>query len=143
MIFDLYAGQKASTGSSARPTVTLRLTRPATGSAADGQGEIRYEASVYEVKSGSWQTASFDIAPFTTLLNASDEVTMTLILDYPTSTAPDGSTTHDMGLAGIYLTGHTAATGTPAGLVIGIVAVLILLVVGVFVCLLIRYRKKR
>ena len=143
MIFDLYAGQKASTGSSARPTVTLRLTRPATGSAADGQGEIRYEASVYEVKSGSWQTASFDITPFTTLLNASDEVTMTLILDYPTSTAPDGSTTHDMGLAGVYLTGHTAATGTPAGLVIGIVAVLILLVVGVFVCLLIRYRKKR
>lgn len=143
LIFDLYAGQKASAGSSAKPTVTLRLTRPAVGSVAEGQGEILYEASVSEVKSGSWQTASFDITPFTTLLNASDEVTLTLILDYPAATAPDGPTAHDMGLAGVYITGHTAATGTPAGLVIAIVIALILLVAGVFVCLLIRYRKKR
>jgi hypothetical protein len=143
MILDLYGGQTGSSGSVVRPTLTLRLTRSAKGAVADGDGEIRYEATVSEVKSGAWQSAVFDVTPFTTLLDASDEVTITLLMDYPTETAPEGITSHDLGLAGIHITGHTAATQTPAGLVVGIVIALILLVAAVFVFLFMRYKKKR
>lgn len=143
MILDLYGGQIAAVGTSSKPTLTLRLTRSAKGAVADGDGEIRYEATVSEVKSGAWQSAVFDVTPFTTLLDASDEVTITLLMDYPADTAPDGTTAHDLGLAGIYITGHTAATKTPAGLVVGIIAALILLVAAVFVFLFMRHKKKR
>ncbi len=143
MIFDLYAGMTASSGSSERPTVTLRLTRSPKGAVADGDGEIRYEASVSEVRSGAWQSAVFDVTPFTTLLDPSDEVTLTLLMDYPAEAAPAGNTSHDLGLAGIYITGHTAATKTPSGLVVGIIIALILLVAAVFVFLLLRHKKKR
>lgn len=142
MILDLYGGQTGSSGSVAKPTLTLRLTRSAKGAVADGDGEIRYEATVSEVKSGAWQSAVFDVTPFTTLLDASDEVTITLLMDYPAETAPAGTTSHDLGLAGIYVTGHTAAANTPAGLVVGIVAVLILLVAAVFVFLLLRHKRR-
>lgn len=143
MILDLYGGLTGSSGSAAKPTLTLRLTRSAKGAVADGDGEIRYEATVSDVKSGAWQTAVFDVTPFTTLLDASDEVTITLLMDYPPETAPEGTTSHDLGLAGIHITGHTAATQTPAGLVVGIVAVLILLVAAVFVILLLRHKRRR
>lgn len=142
MIFDLYAGQTASEGSSARPTVTLRLTRAAKGSVADGDGEIRYEASVSDVRSGAWQSAVFDVTAFTTLLDASDEVTLTLLMDYPAETAQKGISSHDLGLAGVYITGNTAATGTPARSVIAIVIALILLVAAVFLFLFLRHRRK-
>ena len=142
MIFDLYAGQTASSGSSAKPTVTLRLTRSAKGAVADGDGELRFEASVSEVRSGTWQTAVYDVTAFTTLLDASDEVTLTLLIDYPAETAPSGISSHDLGLAGVYVTGNTAASGTPAGLVVGIVITLILLVAAVFVFLFLRHRRR-
>ncbi len=142
MVFDLFAGQLASEASSAKPTVTLRLTRAAKGSVADGDGEILYEASVSDVKAGSWQTAVFHVTEFTSLLDASDEVTLTLLMDYPLDNAPDGPTAHNLGLAGIYITGNTAAAGTSAGLVVGIIIVLILLVAGVFVFLYLRHRRK-
>lgn len=140
LIFDLYAGQLAASGPAAKPTVTLRLTRTAVGPVAEGQGELRYEASVSEVKSGSWQTASFDVTSFTSLLNASDEVTLTLLMDYPAETAPQGATAHHLGLAGIYFTGHTAASKTPAGPVIGILIALVILVLAVFAFLCFRHR---
>ena len=143
LILDLYGGPLGASSTGAKPTVTLRLTRAAKGSAADGEGTIRYEATVSEVKSGSWQTASFDITPFTALLDASDEVTVTLIMDYPTDTAPSGPTAHHMGLAGIYVLGPTAAAGTPTGVVVAVIAALILLVAGVTALLFIRHRKRR
>lgn len=142
LIFDLYAGQIASADSSVKPTVTLRLTRPAQGSAADGSGELRYEADVTEVKGSTWQTAVFEIKDFTALLDASDEVILTLSMDYPPHAAPDGHTAHNLGLAGVYISGATAASGTPAALVVTVVAVLILLVAGVFVFLLLRHRSR-
>lgn len=142
MILDLYGGQIAAADASAKPTLTLRLTRSAKGAVADGDGEIRYEATVSELRSGAWQSAVFDVTPFTTLLDASDKVTITLLMDYPADTAPDGTTSHDLGLAGIHITGHTAATNTPTGLVVGIVAAVVLLAAVVFVFLLLRNRRR-
>lgn len=142
LIFDLYAGQLASAGESARPTVTLRLTRKAAGAVADGRGEVRCEIPVSEVRSGVWQTASFPISEFTALLDASDEVTLTLTMDYPLGDAPSGSTAHTMGLAGVYITGNTAVSGTPAALVVVIVAVLVLLVAGTVAVLYLRHRRR-
>lgn len=146
MMLDLFAGEISPTGgsaaSSAKPTVTLRLTRAATGNAADGHGEIIYEATVIDVKGSAWQTAVFDISAFTALLDASDEVTMTLLMDYPLDTAKNGDTAHNLGLAGVYITGNTAAAGTPVGLIAGVVMILVLLVAGVFTLLLLRHRKK-
>ena len=143
MILDLYAGPMGNTPSTAKPTVTLRLTRASKGAVSEGMGEIRYEASVSEVKSASWQTASFDISAFTALLDASDEVTMTLVMDYPTDTAPNGPTTHHMGLAGVYVTGTTAASSASFWITLAIVAVLALSAVGVAVLLVIRHIKKK
>ena len=142
LLLDLYGGPMG-TASNEKPTVTLRLTRPSKGSVADGDGEIRDEASVQDVKAGSWQTTSFDISGFTTLLDASDEVTLTLVMDYPASSSPKGPSAHHMGLAGMYVTGATAATGVSAGTVAAVVVVLILLVGGVTAILFIRHRKKK
>ena len=141
LIFDLYGGPMGGAASS-KPTVTLRLTRASKGSVADGAGEIRYEASVDGIKSGSWQTVSFDITAFTSLLDASDEVTLTLTMDYPPDTAPKGPSAHHMGLAGVYVLGPVAVGGAPTGVVVAVVAVLILLVVGVTLILFLRHRKK-
>lgn len=141
LLLDLYGGPMG-TESNEKPAVTLRLTRPSKGSVADGDGEIRYEATVQDVKAGSWQTASFDISGFTTLLDASDEVTLTLVMDYPASTSPKGPSAHHMGLAGVYVTGATAATGVSAGTVAVIVGALILLVGGVTAILFIRHRRR-
>ena len=143
LLLDLYGGPLGNASSGEKPTVTLRLTRSSKGSVADGDGEIRYEASVQDVKAGSWQTASFDISGFTTLLDASDEVTLTLVMDYPASTAPKGPSAHHMGLAGVYVTGAAAVSGTSTGVVIAVVAGLILLVGGVTAILFIRHRKKK
>lgn len=143
MLIDLYAGPASSPDATVKPTVTLCLTRASKGTVADGDGELRYEASVSEVRSGAWQTAQFHIEPFTSSLDASDEVTLTLLMDYPAQTALEGSTSHDMGLAGIYITGSTAATQTPQGFVIVITLALMLGVVAVFLILFLRRRKAR
>ena len=143
LILDLYAGPMGNTPSTVKPTVTLRLTRAAKGAIAEGMGEIRYEASVQDVKSASWQTASFDISSFTALLDASDEVTVTLVMDYPADNAPNGPTTHHMGLAGVYVTGTTAASSASFWITLAIVALLVLSAVGVAVLLVIRRIKKK
>ena len=141
LILDLYGGPMGSSAE-AKPTVTLRLTRASKGSVADGAGEIRYESSVDGIKSGSWQTVSFDITAFTSLLEASDEVTVTLTIDYPADASPKGPSAHHMGLAGIYILGPVAVSGAPAGVVVAVVAALILLVAGVTLLLFLRHRKK-
>ena len=143
LILDLYGGQMGNEIIGVRPTVTLRLTRPSKGTVADGAGEIRYEASVDGIKSGSWQTVSFDVTEFASRLDASDEVTLTLTMDYPTDTAPNGSTTHHMGLAGVYVVGSTAATGTQKGLVIAVIVVLGLLIVSASIWTILCHRKKK
>lgn len=143
LLFDLFAGPlQSGSGSSAKPTVTLRLTRAAKGSVAEGDGAILYEATVGEVKGGSWQTAVFPIADFAACLDASDEVTLTLLLEYPPETAQNGATAHNLGLAGVYVTGTTAAAGIPAGAVIAAVLVLALAVAGVFLLLFLRKRRR-
>ncbi|MBQ9151559.1 MAG: hypothetical protein IJX72_04855, partial [Clostridia bacterium] len=146
LIFDLYAGSISDPGVSSsnstreRPTVTLRLTRDAKGLASEGDGALLYEASVPGVKDGVWQTAVFDVEAFTSILEYEDEVTLTLLMDYGT----DGELyeINHLGLAGIYITGDTAASQTSPWLVIAIVAVLAVLVVGVFVFLLIRHKRR-
>jgi hypothetical protein len=143
LLFDLYAGPVRNGGSSsAKPTLTLRLTRTAKGSAADGDGEVLYEASVSDVKGGVWQTAVFNISEFTSHLDASDEVTATLLMDYPLDMAGNDAPAHNLGLAGVYVTGNTAASRAPAGVVIAVVIALILLVGAVFAILFLRHRKQ-
>ena len=129
LILDLYAGQAGAFGVSAeeRPTLTLRLTRPSKGSTSEGDGEILYEASVSEVKGSSWQTATFDIAEFVKHLDAEDTVTLTLLMDHHAA-----DSTYNLGLAGVYVTGNTVASGGSKGLVIGIVIAFVVIVGGVF-----------
>ena len=141
MILDLYGGLLGTTDSETNPTVTLRLIRASKGSIADGAGEIRYEASVSEIKSGSWQTVSFDISTFTDLLDADDEVTVTLLMDYPIDAAQNGPTAHHLGLAGVYVLGPTASTGISKGVVVVIMVVLGILVAGMTAVLFIRHRQ--
>lgn len=144
LLFDLYAGPvRDGNASAAKPTVTLRLTRAATGSVADGDGEVLYEASVSDIKGSVWQTAVFSVEDFTARLDASDEVTLTLLLDYPLDMEGNGAPAHNLGLAGVYVTGKTAASGTPAGVVIAVTVGLIALVGAVFVILLLRHRKRK
>ncbi len=144
LLFDLYAGpvRNGSTSSSAKPTLTLRLSRAAKGSAADGDGEILYEAAVSDVKASVWQTAAFNISEFADRLDASDEVTVTLLMDYPLNTAGNDVPSHNLGLAGVYVTGNTAASKVPAGVVIAVVIALIVLVGAVFAILFLRHRKQ-
>ena len=141
LVLDLHAGLMGNTAS-AKSTVPLRLTRAAKGAVAEGLGEIRYEASVSEIKSASWQTVSFDISSFTTLLDASDEVTLTLTMDYPLDTAPNGPTAHHMGLAGIYVTGATAGSSLGIWITIAIAAVLVVATV-VITALIVTRRRRR
>lgn len=143
LLFDLYAGPvRDGQTTAAKPTLTLRLTRAAKGSVADGDGEVLYEASVSDVKGSVWQTAVFNVEDFAARLDASDEVTMTLLLDYPLDMEGNDVPAHNLGLAGVYVTGNTAASGAPAGLVIGVVAALILLVAAVFAILFLRHRRQ-
>jgi hypothetical protein len=121
--------------------VTLRLTRPSRGEASDGAEEIRYEASVSDIKSASWQTVSFEISDFAARLDTTDEVTLTLFLDYPPETAPNGPTAHHLGLAGVYVVGSTAAAGTSKGLIIAVIVLLSILVIGATA--LLAFGKKR
>ena len=145
LLFDLYAGAvrnvHASSDARQNPTVTLRLTRPAKGLAADGDGALLYEASVSQIKNGVWQTAVFDVESFTSLLEYEDEVTLTLLLDYPI----DGGeyTANELGVAGIYILGNTAAPQTFPWLVVAIVAALAVVVIGGFIFLLVRHRRRR
>lgn len=142
LVFDLYGGQIASAGSTAKPTFTLRLTRPSKGALADGDGELRYVASVEELKSGAWQTAVFNVSEFTALLDADDQVTLTLLMDYPVSAAPDGESSHDLGLVGISVVGHTAASESSAGVVIAVVVSLTVLIVCLVALLYLRHKKR-
>jgi hypothetical protein len=141
LIFDLYAGpvRTGSEGGTDKPTVTLRLTRPSKGAGSAGDGTILYEATVTDVKGGVWQTLTFDIASFTEQLDASDEVTMTLLVDYPSAETWHAAT--ELGLAGVYITGNTAADRPSTGVVVGIVAALVVLVVVGF--LFLRSRRRR
>ena len=142
IILDLYGGAVPGAGSGqAKPTVTLRMTCPATGSVAEGGGAVVYEASVSEISSGVWQTVVFDVEEFTSLLELSDEVTLTLSMDYDPALHILGA--HHMGIAGMYITGHTATTRMSPGLIIGIITALALIVVGVFLFLFLRHRKRR
>ncbi len=146
LILDLYAGflpdPAVSSDSSTRqkPSVTLRLTRHAKGAASQGDGEMIYEASVRQVKDGVWQTAVFDVEEFTAQLDMEDEVTLTLLLEYDV----DGNlySANHLGLAGIYVTGDVAASQASPLPVIAVVVALVALVVGVFVFLLVRHKKK-
>ena len=139
LIFDLFAGQTGAFGVSAedRPTLTLRLTRPTKGAPSEGDGEILYEASVSGVKGSSWQSVTFDIAEFVSHLDAEDTVTMTLLMDHH---AVDSS--YNLGLAGVYVTGNTAASKNNTGWVVGIVIALVLAVGGVFAYLYRRHKRR-
>lgn len=146
LFFDLFAGEVkdpdavSDAATRQKPAVTLRLTRASKGRVADGDGTVLYEASVSQIKNGVWQTVAFDVESFTELLEYDDEVTLTLLLDYP----DDGELrpSHELGIAGIYIRGNTAAPRTSPGLVIAVVAVLAVAVIGVFVFLLVRHKRR-
>ena len=142
LLFDLFAGAMAfENASDHKPTLTLRLTREAKGAVADGEGELLYEASVSELKGSNWQTAVFDISSFTELLDASDEVTLTLLMDDPEK---DSSVTaYGMGIAAIHVTGNTAASGNSTVTAVVILVILALMVIAAFVFLLIKHKRRR
>ena len=142
LLFDLFAGPMAFENASAhKPTLTLRLTREAKGAVADGEGELLYEASVSELKGSNWQTAVFDISSFTDLLDASDEVTLTLLMDDPDS---DGAVTaYGMGIAAIHVTGNTATSGNSTVTAVAILSVLALMVIAAFVFVLVKHLRKK
>ena len=110
-------------------------------------GAVDYKAVVYinGVKvgqhKGGYVSFSFEITDFTARLDATDEVTLTLTLDYPPDTAPNGPTTHHLGLAGVYVVGSTTAAGTSKGLVIAVIVLLSILVIGATA--LLAFGKKR
>ncbi|MBE6653016.1 MAG: hypothetical protein E7610_06340 [Ruminococcaceae bacterium] len=139
LLLDLYAGGEDASVKASR--ITLRLTRFSKGSTGDGDGEILYEASVGDIRDGVWHTLAFDVGGFTTLLDSDDEVSMMLLMDYGGG-ASDCSSAY-LGLAGVYVSGNAAAAKHSTGLVIGVVAALSVVVIGVFVFLLIRYRRRR
>lgn len=147
LFFELYAGEvkdpdaASDAATRQKPTVTLRLTRASKGRVADGDGTVLYEASVSQVKNGVWQTVAFDVESFTELLEYDDEVTLTLLLDYP----DDGEfrPAHELGIAGIYIRGNTAAPRTSPWIVMAVVAALIVVVIGGFILLLVRHRRRR
>ncbi len=141
MILDLYGGMADSAAVNANPTVALRLTSPSTGSIVEGEGAVIYEASVSNVSGGVWQTAVFDVEEFTSLLDISDTVILTIQMDYDSEETIVG--TGQMGLAGIYVTGHIATGQMSIGAIIAIVTVAAIAVIGVFLFLFLRHRKRR
>ena len=123
LILDLYAGIDAPDASAERPTLTLRLTRPATGSPASGEGTVIYEASAARIKDGVWQSAKFEINTFTAKLDDDDTVTLTLLLEY--GDEPVGES--HLNLLGMYAAGGLSAGGSAATVVIVVVAVIAVL----------------
>lgn len=142
IILDLYAGMVPGTGASGTmPTVTLRMSCPAKGRVAEGGGAVLYEASVDGVNSGVWQTAVFDVQEFTSLLDISDEVTLTLFMDYSPEDNVLGA--HQMGISGMYITGNTASARMSPGWIIGLIVAVAVIAVAVFLFLFLRHRKRR
>lgn len=141
MILDLYGGMaQDSAAGNAAPTVTLQLTSPSTGSIVEGEGAVIYEASVSNVSGGVWQTAVFDVEEFTSLLDISDTVILTIQMDYDPEISVTG--TGYLGLAGVYVTGHIATGQMSTAAIIAIVAIAAAAVIGVFIFLFLRHRKR-
>ena len=92
------------------------------------------------VKDGVWQTAVFDVTAFTDLLVSSDEVTVTL---YVNTEEEDGCGVDHLGIAAIRTVAGAYSDGTSPGLVIGIVAALVFLMVVVFLCLSQKSKKRK
>jgi hypothetical protein len=63
-------------------------------------------------------------------------------MDYPVSAAPDGESSHDLGLVGISVVGHTAASESSAGVVIAVVVSLTVLIVCLVALLYLRHKKR-
>ncbi len=134
LLMDLYAG--ADTEVSDRPTVTVRLTRPAT---AEG-GTVIYESTAAEVRDGVWQTAVFDIEDFTASLSRDDEVILTVLMDYPIE-SPMYDDAH-MAIANMSVTGKTGGGQMATWLIVTLIVVPSVLVVGGFVLLLVLRRRR-
>lgn len=126
LLVDLRAAACDGTGS--KVAVTLRLSRPATGTDSSGNGALVYESSASGVDcsasgaSGSeWQTVTFPVADFTERLADSDRVTLTLYMD-----APSGLS-YELELAGLHVTNISkSAKGSFLPVVIIIVVVALL-----------------
>ena len=138
LILDLYAG--AAGQADAVTSVTLRLNRPATGFLSDGQGELLYESTAVGVKDGTWQTVAFEVSDFTTLLDGSDSVVLTISVD--ATVDGESSDAAHIGLAGIYLSGKAPVAQKSPGLVIGVVIALSVAVIAAFLALFLRNRKR-
>ena len=135
ILVDLYAGAvKSAEAGGVKPSVTLRMT------CETSDGVRIYEAGVSEVSGGMWQSAVFEIGDFVALLDGSEEITLTLIMDYdPAVSSPRAN---HMGIAGIYLAGPEAPKGPSVGVILAVVggAVLAIACVG---CVLFFRNKRR
>ena len=143
IMIDLYAGAcRTAEAGEEKPTVTLRLTRPSTGAVSEGKGALIYDASVSDVSGGVWQSAVFEVGAFTSLLGDTDEVTLTLLLDYdPAVKSPSAN---HMGIAGIYTAApEEQANALSSGWITVIVAVVAVAVVGGVVLALLSRRSRR
>ena len=136
LVVDLYAGAvKAAEAGGIRPTVTLRMT--CKGSA----GAMIYEASVAEVSGGMWQSAVFEVKDFVALLEGSEEITLTLLMDYDPAASVPGA--HHMGIAGIYLMSPEAPAGLSVGVILAIVGGVVAVVAAAGCVLFLRSRRRR
>ncbi len=136
LFMDLYAGELTDgTTDQTSPSLTLSLSRPATGDSTAGDGTILYEATVEGVRHATWQTASFPIEDFTERLSADDQVTLTLRLD-----APTGST-YELGISEMAVTGTTAGADVAISLVIVLTVLAAMAVVFTVIVLYVRHKR--
>lgn len=134
LILDLYAGEPGDVGS-AKPALTLRMTRHATGKAADGDGELIYEATAEGIRDGVWQSVEFDAKDFIDRLDRGDEVTVTLLLDCEFDGHLHSSCY--LGLLGMHVKGSAVAAGGSSPIVvIAVVAVIAVAAVAIVVFLM-------
>ena len=137
LILDLYAGTDASDGG-ARPNLTLRMIRSATGSTAGGEGTVIYEATAAGIKDGVWQSAEFEINGFTAKLDDDDTVTLTLLVEYGDGTVGESH----LNLLSMYAAGGFTA-GDSSTVVIVVVAVIAALGACAAAVFLLSGKKKR
>lgn len=115
-------------------SVTVRLVRRSQGLVAKGQGTVLYQATVSDTDPTSWQTVCCDISSFTSLLDADDQVELSVWLDAGEGTACE------LGLRSVQVTGVTSSS-TAATAILIVTGVIVLAVVAAVVILALRRRR--
>ncbi len=126
-----------TTGASDDISLTLRLSRAAKGTGASGVGMLVYETKVEGIGS-EFTSASFDVTDFTNRIEAEDEITISLILE------ADEGLSHDIDLAGVYVTNAKTRSPIDLGALLLIVVIILAIIAAcVIVMWILRTRSRR